>query len=40
MINTNLGDGGGGVLGRQFGQKIFGAFGVFAADLSAPISVQ
>ena len=40
MTNTNLGGGGGWVLGRQFGQNIFGAFGVFAADLSAPISVQ
>jgi hypothetical protein len=27
-------------LGRQFGQIKFGAFGVFSANLSAPILVQ
>ena len=27
-------------LGRQFGQINFGAFGVFSANLSAPILVQ
>jgi hypothetical protein len=26
-------------LGRQFGQISFGAFGIFSADLSAPILV-